>query len=82
MTLDVANPDTRDLCSRARVWLDGEEVTDRCFYASEEAGRVSLYRLNDAGVKYQDPDDTNQAATEQREGHVTIVITGYPGSHP
>jgi len=82
MTLDVHKPETRDLCRRARVWLDGEEVTDRCFYASEEAGRVGLYRLNAAGVKYRDPDNTTQVAKEQREGQVRIVITGYPGSRP
>jgi hypothetical protein len=35
-----------------RVWLNGVEVTHRCFYADGRRGVVRLYKLNADGQKY------------------------------
>lgn len=36
------DPAIRALCARARVWLDGEEVTHKCQAADDDAGYVLL----------------------------------------
>jgi hypothetical protein len=60
-----------------RVWLDGVEVTNRCFYADGRRGVVRLYRLNAEGRKFIQPilnaphwAVPRRVATEERRGHV------------
>jgi len=51
---------TPDNCADVRIWLDGEEVTNRCFRAFVKdavgiaEGYVELYDLNEAGQIYLD----------------------------
>lgn len=58
---------------RSRAWLNGVEVTRRCFYADSRRGIVRLYKLNAEGRKYvnQYPDDM-RPATETLKGRVVI----------
>jgi hypothetical protein len=37
-----------------RAWLDGVEVTKRCFYADPRRGVVRVFRLNAQGQKFVD----------------------------
>ena len=55
-----------------RVWLNGVEVTNNCFYADGRRGVVRMYRLNAEGRKYVRfvPYVIPRVATEQRRGHV------------
>lgn len=46
--LTVENPRART----ATVFMDGEDVTARCFAADDKQGWVGLYRLNADGQKY------------------------------
>ena len=83
MVLSVHRRRNRERCRHARVWLDGQDVTDRCFYADGRRGVVRLYRLNAEGKKYAEPIMAaphwavpRQLATEQRRGHVRIRLIG------
>lgn len=44
MVLNVHRRRDRARCRQARVWLNSEEVTDRCFYADGRRGVVRLYQ--------------------------------------
>lgn len=80
MTLDVRKKSQQKQCQRTRVWLDGVDVTSRCFYADDSAGIVRLYRLNAEGKKYVEhaqfehwdvpPHLRPRVATEEMRGHV------------
>jgi hypothetical protein len=61
----------RKKCRRTRAWLNGEEVTDRCFYADNRRGVVGLYRLDANGHKYVDM-ARREVAREWRRGKVAI----------
>jgi len=65
--------------SKIRVWLDGEEVTDRCFEVEVEPykpGYVLLYLLDDRGAKYVVKENGESvAAWERREGAVDVEVT-------
>jgi hypothetical protein len=64
----------------ARVWLNGVDMTSRCFYADGRRGVVRLYRVNAEGHKYIEhahfqrwavPSHLRpRVATEERRGHV------------
>lgn len=76
MTLNVYRRRDRKRINR-RVWLNGIEVTNRCFYADGRRGVVKLYRLNAEGHKFTEPilaaphwDVPRRVATETRRGHV------------
>lgn len=43
---------TIETAAGATIYLDGEDVTDRCYYADDEAGIVWLYRRNTNGRFY------------------------------
>ena len=51
------------------VWVDGEEVTKRCFLADDETGEVGLYLLRD-GRPYVE--EGGEIARETRFGEVRI----------
>jgi len=71
MTLSTHRRRDRANCRRARVWLNGVEVTDRCFYADGRRGVVRLYRLNAEGQKFVEAAPSGpRVATEERRGHV------------
>lgn len=53
------------------VWLDGVEVTKRCFYADPRRGVVRLYLLDADGHKYIDR-AAGGAAKEERRGRVEV----------
>ena len=79
MTLSIHRRRDRTRCRRARVWLDGVEVTARCFYVDTRRGVVRLYALNAAGKKYLDsdplpPTGESRVATEERRGRVRLQV--------
>ena len=69
MTLNVHRRRDLKRALRTRVWLDGVDVTNRCFYADGRRGVVRLYRHNTQGKKFIDP-IMNGVATEEKRGHV------------
>lgn len=62
-------------CMRARVWLNGEEVTSRCFYADGRRGVVRLHCHNASGRLYPDPTRPDRLATEERRGRVRLQVS-------
>jgi hypothetical protein len=52
VTLNAHRRRDRKRCLVTRVWLNGVEVTNRCFYADGRRGVVRLYKLNPEGKKY------------------------------
>jgi hypothetical protein len=63
---------------RARVLIDGEDVSATCFYADDEAGLVRLYLEKDKPVKgivYVPPLEFGEPITVERFGTVQIEIT-------
>ncbi len=57
-------------CRTTRVWLNGVEVTSRCFYADGRRGVVRLYAHNAKGHMYMDPLHRDRVATEEHRGYV------------
>jgi hypothetical protein len=55
---------------RYRVWLNRQEVSDRCFYADPRRGVVRLFLHNSEGRPYLSDLDT--VATEERRGRVVV----------
>lgn len=55
----------------SRAWLNCVEVTDRCQFADDRAGRVLLLKHDEHGRPYVDP-ETRQVAREWRRGKVRI----------
>jgi hypothetical protein len=53
---------------RSRAWLNGEEVTTRCFYADDRRGIVRLYKHSN-GRAYV---ENGRVAVEERRGQVRI----------
>ena len=77
MTIDARLRRNRKIARRLRVFLDGVEVTDRCFYADGRRGVVRLYKLDANGRKYKEPIINAphwavpwRIATEERRGKV------------
>jgi hypothetical protein len=77
MTLDARR--RRDLrrTKYLRVFLNGVDVTSRCFYADGRRGVVRLYRLNEENKKFMEPiinaqhwDVPRRVATEELRGQV------------
>ena len=54
-----------------RVWLNGEEVTDRCYLADDD-GFVGLYELGPKGKPYID--EWGDIVREELSGDVRIEI--------
>jgi len=72
MFVSVQDPSLR--VKRARVWLNGDEVTDRCFAADDVEGYVDLHRYKD-GKRYQIEDQGHLiSASERRYGTVRIEL--------
>lgn len=69
MTLNAHRRRDRRKCYRARVWLNGVEVTSRCFYADGRRGVVRLYALDSRGRKFV-AQSGDRIATEELRGHV------------
>lgn len=59
-----------------RSFLDGEEVTFRCFTADEERGEVHVYKLNERGKPYYDA-DKDEVPWEILRGEVRIVLNEF-----
>lgn len=80
MTLDARRPRDRKRSRQTRVFLNGVDVTARCFYADGRRGVVRLYRLNAEGKKYVEHAEFThwnvpahlrpRVAKEERRGHV------------
>lgn len=70
MTLNVRRRRDRKRCRHTRVWLDGVEVTNRCYYADGRRGVVRLFKHDAAGRVYLDLDMPARIATEELRGHV------------
>jgi hypothetical protein len=68
MVLNARKRRDRKRARTVRVWLDGIDVTKRCFYADGRRGVVRLYRERN-GKLYIDESGVS-LATEERRGHV------------
>lgn len=68
MTLDTHRRRDLKRARRTRVWLDGVEVTARCFYADGRRGVVRLYAITPDGRFQVDP--AGKVVTEERRGKV------------
>lgn len=69
MRLTADDPGARD----AKVFLNGRDVSDRCFEADDEAGFVRLACIGYEGKPYDDP-ATGDIAEETVHGRVCIEI--------
>ena len=58
----------------ARVWLDGEEVSDLCTQADPELGVVWLIAFDDEG--HAQADEKGDVKTEAVAGRVRVLIGG------
>jgi hypothetical protein len=77
MTLNAARRRDQQKARCTRVFLNGVEVTKRCFYADGRRGVVRLYRLNADGKKFTEPiinaphwNVPRRVAIEELRGHV------------
>ncbi len=70
MVLNVHRRRDRARCRRARVLLNGEEVTNRCFYADGRRGVVRLYQHENGRPFLDWKAKGTRLATEERRGHV------------
>ncbi len=59
-----------------RSFLNGEEVTFRCFTADEEVGEVHVYKLSERGLPYDDA-DKDEVHWEVLRGEVRIVLNEF-----
>ena len=59
-----------------RSFLNGEEVTFKCFTADEERGEVHVFKLNERGVPYYDPRE-DEIPWEILRGEVRIVLNEF-----
>ena len=57
---------------RARVWLDGQDVTNDCFMADDERGEVGLFVRDHSGRTMSD--DYGEPVEEFRSGVVRIEL--------
>jgi hypothetical protein len=56
------------------VYLDGEDVTKRCFFANDgKRGEVGLFKTDAYGKFYKDP-YKGDAAREFKRGKVVVVL--------
>ncbi len=56
-----------------KSFVDGVEITNRCYTADEEEGKAWCFKLNELGNKFID-DATGEAAKEILSGEVVIMI--------
>lgn len=56
-----------------KAFLDGRNVTSLCREADDDEGWVMLYKTNEKGEKYVDP-ETGDAAMERLTGKVQIMM--------
>lgn len=75
MTLNVHRRRDRPRCFRVRVFLDGVDVTTRCFYADGRRGIVRLYSWTADGRPFLN--DKGRPATEERRGQVRWQRLGH-----
>ena len=59
-----------------RSFLNGEEVTFRCFTADEELGEVHVYKLSERGAPYYDA-ERDEVPWEILHGEVRIVLNEF-----
>ncbi len=61
-------------CQSCTVFVDGVDVTGRCYTADEEEGKVWCFKHNELGQTFVDPDNEDKAAEEVLTGTVLIVL--------
>jgi hypothetical protein len=69
-TVRTSNRKAQRRAFHSRAWLNGVNVTTRCFYADPRRGVVRLYLLNVDGKKYKTA--TGEAATAEFRGRVIV----------
>jgi hypothetical protein len=70
MKVRAVDPIARQVNS---VYVDGVDVTKRCFEADDEAGYVCLYKVDERGIPLRDI-EREELATETIHGRVIIVF--------
>lgn len=73
--VSLKDPDVDfEIATRTRVWLDGVEVTSRCFEADEEKGYVLCYVEDEGGHHVFTDESKSELATEILTGAVKIAM--------
>ncbi len=65
-----------DAVKNMKCYVNGIEVTTRCFEASEEEGFVKCYRVDEASQKWIVDPESGEPQTELLKGIVKLVFTG------
>lgn len=58
---------------RCKVFLDGADITQHCYTADEEEGKVWCRKVNEVGASFIDP-ATGKCANEVFTGKVEIFL--------
>lgn len=74
MVLNVHRRRDRARCRKARVWLNGQEVTHRCFYADGRRGVVRLYQYENGRPFVDWRTRGTSLSTEELKGHVRFGV--------
>ncbi len=62
-----------DALQNCKAFIDGVEITERCYTADEEEGKAWCFKLNELGNKFID-EATGEAAKEILIGEVIIMV--------
>ena len=56
------------------IFVDGVDVTNRCYTADEEQGKAWCFKHNKENRPFLDPDTPNKVAAEVLTGKVVIIL--------
>ncbi len=70
-----------DAVRNMKCFVDGAEVTKRCYEASEEDGFVKCYVVDDQSQKWVVDPESGEPQTEIIRGSVKLVIHGGENGH-
>jgi hypothetical protein len=65
-----------DAVKNMKCYVNGVDVTTRCFEASEEDGFVKCYKIDEASQKWIVDPETGEPQTELLRGAVKLEFTG------
>ncbi len=57
------------------IFIDGRDICGVCHTADEDRGEAHVFKLDDRGEKYIDPENSEQAAQEVLFGKIQIIRT-------
>ena len=57
------------------IFVNGVDVTSRCYTADEEKGMAWCFKHNELGHSFLDPNNSNNPAEEVLTGEVIIILS-------